>query len=115
MPGRKGRGVSDKYERRFDNIEKESRDSGRYGKNRKAVPPKILDPAKAKDNLEEEALDEEVKKMATKEKQSKKDPICGKNIDPQTSKFKTKHKGEEYAFCCQNCLNQFQKEPEKYV
>lgn len=52
--------------------------------------------------------------MAPKEK-TKKDPICGKTIDPKNSKYKTQHNREEYLFCCQECMNKFQKEPEKYT
>ena len=44
-----------------------------------------------------------------------KDPVCGMNVNPTTTRFKTSHNGKEYFFCCAGCLQKFQANPEKIL
>ena len=44
-----------------------------------------------------------------------KDPVCGMNVDPAKTAFKTLHNGIEYFFCCKGCLEKFQASPEKIL
>ena len=48
-------------------------------------------------------------------KTQEKDPVCGMNVNPTTSRFKTSHNGKEYFFCCAGCLQKFQANPEKIL
>lgn len=41
-------------------------------------------------------------------------PISGEKID-ETAKFTYEYKGKVYALCCQVCLEEFKKDPEKYI
>jgi len=43
------------------------------------------------------------------------DPICGMQVDENTAKFKTEHKGKTYYFCAPGCMKAFESEPEKYL
>lgn len=45
----------------------------------------------------------------------KKDPVCGMDIDPNSSKYKADHQGKPYSFCCQQCLNKFKQNPNQYT
>jgi len=42
------------------------------------------------------------------------DPVCGMQVDPETTAHKLEHNGETIFFCCSHCLEKFQTEPEKY-
>jgi P-type Cu+ transporter len=44
-----------------------------------------------------------------------KDPVCGMNVNPQTTVFSVHHRGQTYYFCSQLCRMMFEREPEKYV
>ena len=44
-----------------------------------------------------------------------KDPICGMMVDEKTVRFKTTYKNKTYYFCSAVCLENFKKNPEKYV
>lgn len=44
-----------------------------------------------------------------------KDPVCGMNVDPAKTAFKTQHNGVDYFFCCKGCLEKFQANPEKIL
>lgn len=44
-----------------------------------------------------------------------KDPVCGMNVDPQTSAGKTEYKGQTYFFCSLGCKKSFDANPEKYL
>ncbi len=44
-----------------------------------------------------------------------KDPVCGMDVNPATSRFKTRHNGKEYFFCCAGCLAKFEANPEKIL
>ena len=43
------------------------------------------------------------------------DPVCGMNVDPQTSKHRFKHHGHTYHFCSAGCRTQFAASPEQYL
>ncbi len=42
------------------------------------------------------------------------DPVCGMTVEPETAKYKTSHKGQDYYFCAASCLENFKKDPKKY-
>ena len=39
-------------------------------------------------------------------------PIQGEDIDPKVT---TTYKGKTVAFCCESCIDDFKKDPEKYM
>ncbi|MCL5022417.1 MAG: YHS domain-containing protein [Nitrospirae bacterium] len=41
-------------------------------------------------------------------------PVSGEGIDEKT-KVTYEYKGKIYAFCCTDCLEEFKKDPEKYI
>jgi P-type Cu+ transporter len=43
------------------------------------------------------------------------DPVCGMNVNPDTSKAHAQHEGKDYYFCCGGCAQKFQKDPAKYL
>jgi YHS domain-containing protein len=43
------------------------------------------------------------------------DLVCGMEVDASNSNFKIKHKGKEYFFCSENCLEHFKNDPNKYA
>jgi Cu+-exporting ATPase len=43
------------------------------------------------------------------------DPICGMNVDTDTTPHKTTYKQMSYYFCCAGCLTKFQASPEQYI
>lgn len=51
--------------------------------------------------------------MPSTSKQQK-DPVCGMNVDPSKSNFKAKHNEKDYAFCCQQCMEKFKKNPNQF-
>lgn len=42
------------------------------------------------------------------------DPVCGMNV-PETVPYKTEYKGATYYFCCDHCLAEFKRDPERYL
>src|SRR5664279_1775702 len=46
-------------------------------------------------------------------KEQVKDPVCGMRVNPDLAQHKTQYKGENFYFCCDNCLSKFQANPEK--
>lgn len=42
------------------------------------------------------------------------DPVCGMEVDERPA-LKTNYKGKDYYFCSPTCLEQFRKNPEKFV
>lgn len=44
-----------------------------------------------------------------------KDPICGMEVDPQTTTLKTEYQGQTYYFCSPGCKREFERNPEKYA
>lgn len=43
------------------------------------------------------------------------DPICKMDVDEDTAKFKSEHKGKTYYFCAPGCKKAFDENPEKYI
>ena len=44
-----------------------------------------------------------------------KDPVCGMDVNPATSKHKVDHAGKSYSFCCAGCADKFKSNPDKYL
>jgi Cu+-exporting ATPase len=44
-----------------------------------------------------------------------KDLVCGMNVDEETAKYKTTHKGKTYYFCALGCQRTFEANPQKYI
>lgn len=43
------------------------------------------------------------------------DPVCGMEVDPATTEWKTDYNGQTYYFCAPGCKRSFEKEPEKFL
>jgi Cu+-exporting ATPase len=43
------------------------------------------------------------------------DPVCGMEVDTDTSVLSTEHEGTTYWFCSRGCLLEFEDDPEKYL
>jgi Cu+-exporting ATPase len=43
------------------------------------------------------------------------DPVCGMQVDTETSELKLEHDGTTYWFCGKGCLLEFRDDPEKYL
>ncbi len=44
-----------------------------------------------------------------------KDPVCGMNVDPSSTKHSAEYGGHTYYFCSQGCKNKFAADPSSYV
>lgn len=44
-----------------------------------------------------------------------KDPVCGMDVDPVTTKHKTEHNGAAFFFCSASCRTKFEADPAKYL
>ena len=44
-----------------------------------------------------------------------KDPVCGMNVDENTSQYQSQHNGKQYSFCSEQCKNKFDQHPEQYA
>jgi Cu+-exporting ATPase len=44
-----------------------------------------------------------------------KDPVCGMDVNPATSKHKVEHGEKSYFFCCAGCAQKFESNPDKYL
>jgi YHS domain-containing protein len=44
-----------------------------------------------------------------------KDPVCGMNVDENTTQYRSEHNGKQYSFCSQQCKTQFDKNPDQYA
>ena len=44
-----------------------------------------------------------------------KDPVCGMDVDPSTTRFQATFDGRTFYFCSQNCHDKFKANPEQYV
>lgn len=44
-----------------------------------------------------------------------KDPVCGMEVDPSTSKLSAEHGGKTYWFCGPGCRKAFQADPAKFL
>src|SRR6266511_2556747 len=43
------------------------------------------------------------------------DPVCGMNIESQNAFAKREHMGQTFYFCSQSCVDQFDKDPHRYM
>lgn len=43
------------------------------------------------------------------------DPVCGMKIEPQSAFARRKHVGQTFYFCSRSCVDQFDKDPHRYV
>ena len=43
------------------------------------------------------------------------DPVCGMNVDPETTKYTAEHAGKKYYFCSGSCADQFISHPQPYA
>src|SRR5579864_2147766 len=43
------------------------------------------------------------------------DPVCGMNVNPATTKHVYVHSGQTYYFCCARCVEKFAAEPSGYL
>lgn len=41
--------------------------------------------------------------------------VCGMDVSPRASGFMTEYRGQAYFFCSQSCLDEFNKDPERYL
>jgi len=46
---------------------------------------------------------------------TERDPVCGMNVNPATTKHIHEHAGENYYFCCSGCVEKFKANPETYL
>ena len=43
-----------------------------------------------------------------------KDPVCGMEVDPETTAFRARYEGANYFFCSKGCQSKFTAEPKRY-
>jgi Cu+-exporting ATPase len=43
------------------------------------------------------------------------DPVCGMEVDTETSDLKLEYEGTEYWFCGKGCLLEFRDDPDTYL
>lgn len=43
------------------------------------------------------------------------DPVCKSVLRPEEVKKGCSYKGKSYEFCCDDCRDQFRRDPEKYI
>ncbi len=43
------------------------------------------------------------------------DPVCGMEVEPETAFAKREHMGQTFYFCSQSCVDQFDKDPHRYM
>ncbi len=44
-----------------------------------------------------------------------KDPVCGMDVDPEKAEYKLTYEGQEYYFCSRACMEEFSKDPQRYL
>ena len=44
-----------------------------------------------------------------------KDPVCGMDVDTETSTLSLEHEGKTYWFCGKGCMLEFRDDPDKYL
>jgi YHS domain-containing protein len=42
-------------------------------------------------------------------------PVCGMDVDSKTAPAKTSYEGRTYFFCSNQCKEQFEMDPQRYV
>jgi Cu+-exporting ATPase len=43
------------------------------------------------------------------------DPVCGMDVDKETTPFRFEHDGTMYYFCSRGCMLDFEENPAKYL
>jgi Cu+-exporting ATPase len=43
------------------------------------------------------------------------DPVCGMEVDTETTDLKLEHQGTTYWFCGKGCLLEFRDDPERFL
>ena len=43
------------------------------------------------------------------------DPVCGQEVDPEQAEATSVYQGETYYFCCEECRQEFDRDPARYV
>jgi Cu+-exporting ATPase len=43
------------------------------------------------------------------------DPVCGMEVDTETSELRLEHGGETYWFCGKGCLLEFRDDPDRFL
>ena len=43
------------------------------------------------------------------------DPVCGMNVDDQTTREQSTYEGKAYYFCCSGCKSKFDQNPQQYA
>lgn len=51
----------------------------------------------------------------SKSKDKAQDPVCLMKVEKDENTLNYQYKGETYYFCSEGCMEQFRKEPEKYL
>jgi Cu+-exporting ATPase len=46
---------------------------------------------------------------------TERDPVCGMNVNPATSKHVHEHAGKKFYFCCAGCVEKFKANPQGYL
>jgi YHS domain-containing protein len=44
-----------------------------------------------------------------------KDPVCGMDVQTETSNWVTEHRGQNYYFCSEGCMKAFNTNPDQYL
>ncbi|MDE2019065.1 MAG: YHS domain-containing protein [Patescibacteria group bacterium] len=44
-----------------------------------------------------------------------KDPVCGKDVDPETAEYSANYKGKVYYFDSAECKSTFNEDPDQYA
>jgi Cu+-exporting ATPase len=53
--------------------------------------------------------------MVTSQHSMVQDPVCGMDINPESTHPVYSYKGDTYYFCIEACRTAFEKNPEKYI
>ena len=43
------------------------------------------------------------------------DPVCGMDVDKETTPFRFEHNGTTYYFCSRGCMLDFEENPDKFL
>ena len=42
-------------------------------------------------------------------------PVCGMEVNPKSAPAKTQYEGRTYYFCSQECIEEFEKNPQRFA
>jgi Cu+-exporting ATPase len=46
---------------------------------------------------------------------TKRDPVCGMEVDEQSAAGRSQHQGQTYYFCSQDCKKKFDQNPQQFA